>query len=78
MSNRDTQAAWHYHNGTKHPHGALMDPWHSFDPRKQPLPFKIYTDLDPIPLPTSAQPPSTPALSAISAAVPPTRWCIHT
>ena len=71
VSNRDTQSAWHYHDGTKHPHGPLMDPWHSFDPRKQPLPFKIYTDLDPIPLPNSTQPPSTPALYAISAAVPP-------
>ena len=72
MPNRDIQAAWRYHNGTKHPHGPLMDPWHSFDPRKQPLPFKIYTDLDPIPLPNATQPPSTPALSSISAAVPPT------
>ncbi len=73
MSNQDTQAAWHYHNGTKHPHGPLMDRWHAFDPRKQPLLFKIYSDLDPIPLPPIAQPLSMPALSAVStAALPPT------
>ncbi len=71
LANRDIQAAWHYHDGTKHPHGRLMDPWHSFDPRKQPLPFKIYTHLDPIPLPTAAQSLAMPALSAVSAAVPP-------
>lgn len=71
MSNQDTQAAWHYHNGTKHPYGPLMDRWHAFDPRKQPLPFKIYSDLDPIPLPLPGQTLSTPALSAISAVVPP-------
>ena len=71
LPNQDTQSAWRYHDGTKHPHGALMDPWHSFDPMKQPLPFKIYTDLDPIPLPAAAQPLPVPALGAISSAVPP-------
>ncbi len=71
MSNQDIQAAWHYHNGTKHPHGPLMDPWHSFDPMKQPLPFKIYTDLDPIYLPAATQPLSTPALAAVSDAASP-------
>ena len=51
MVNREIQATWYYHNGTKHPHGNLMDPRHSFDPSSQPLLFKIYPDLDPIPLP---------------------------
>ena len=26
MVNREIQATWYYHNGTKHPHGNLMDP----------------------------------------------------
>ena len=39
MVNREIQATWHYHNGTKHPHGNLMDPRHSFDPSSQPLLF---------------------------------------
>ena len=71
VSNRDIQAAWDYHNGTKHPNGPLMDPWHSFDPMKQPLPFKIYAELDPIPLPLAAQPLSMPALYAVSTTVSP-------
>ena len=71
MSNRDIQAAWDYHNGTKHPNGPLMDPWHSFDPMKQPLPFKIYSELDPIPLSLAPQPLSMPALSAVSTKVYP-------
>ena len=66
MANQDTQAAWHYHNGTKHPYGDLMDRWHSFDPRSQPLLFKIYSELEPIPLPQEFSPSGAPALSAIS------------
>ena len=71
MVNREIQATWHYHNGTKHPHGNLMDPRHSFDPSSQPLLFKIYPDLDPIPLPFEALPSVVPALSAISMEVIP-------
>ena len=66
MVNREIQATWYYHNGTKHPHGNLMDPRHSFDPSSQPPLFKIYPDLDPIPLPFEASPSVVPALSAIS------------
>ncbi|MCH8745206.1 MAG: SagB/ThcOx family dehydrogenase [Chloroflexi bacterium] len=71
MANREIQATWHYHNGTKHPHGNLMDPWHSFDPSSQPLLFKIYSDLEPIQLPFEASPSVVPALSAISMEVVP-------
>jgi SagB-type dehydrogenase family enzyme len=44
-----------------------MDRWHSFDPMSQPLLFKIYQDLEPIPLPKSFPPSRVPALAAISA-----------
>ena len=71
MKNQEIQATWHYHNGTKHPHGNLMDPWHSFDPSTQPLLFKIYSDLEPIPLPFEASRAVVPALSAISTEVIP-------
>ena len=73
MVNREIQATWYYHNGTKHPQGNLMDPRHSFDPSSQPLLFKIYPDLDPIPLPLpfEASPSVVPALSAISMEVIP-------
>ncbi|PKB65944.1 MAG: hypothetical protein BZY81_08580 [SAR202 cluster bacterium Io17-Chloro-G4] len=71
MPNRDTQAAWHYHNGTKHPDGFLMDPWHSYDPMDNPLLFKIYSELDPIPLSPDSSPTGMPALEAISSSVEP-------
>ena len=71
MANQDIQAAWNYHNGTKHPHGDLMDRWHSFDPTGQPLLFKIYSDLEPIQLPLDASPSAMPALSAIATTVSP-------
>ena len=71
MVNQDIQAALHYHDGTKHPYGNLMDRWHSFDPMSQPLLFKIYSDLKPIQLPQDASPSVMPALSAISTTVSP-------
>ena len=71
MNNWDTDAAWHYHNGTKHPNGYLMDPRHAYDPMHNPMPFKNYADLEPIPLPHDAARPDVPALSAISTAVEP-------
>ena len=71
MANQDVQAAWHYHNGTKHPDGNLMDRWHSFDPMSPPLLFKIYSELKPIQLPHDATPSVMPALSAISTTVSP-------
>ena len=71
MANQDIQATWHYHNGTKHPYGDLMDRWHSFDPRSQPLLFKIYSELEPIPLSQEVSPSTVPGLSAISTNVLP-------
>ncbi len=66
MDNSDIKAAWDYHNGTKHSNGFLMDPLHYFDPLQQPLLFKIYKGIEPIPLPFDAS-ASMPALEAISA-----------
>lgn len=69
MLNQDVEAAWHYHNGTKHPDGFLMDPSHSYDPMDNPLLFKIYPDLELIPLSLDSLPPKMPALDAIAAPV---------
>lgn len=71
MRNDDIQATWHYHNGTKHPNGYLLDRWHFYDPRDQPRLFKVYPDLEPIPLPLDTMPRGMPALSAISTHVLP-------
>ena len=59
-------AARAYHVGTKHPHGNLMDRRHVYDPGRNPLPFKIYRDLDPEPLTLSELQLDVPALHAIS------------
>ena len=66
MNNNDTQAAIGYHDGTKHPHGALMDPQHRFHLLHQPVLFKRYVGLEPIPLPLDRSYRSVPALSAIA------------
>ena len=69
MRNTDTDAAWRYHDGTKHPDGDLLDPLHRFDPMRPPVPFKTYTELEPIPLPLEVADQGMPALDAISADV---------
>lgn len=65
MNNRDIQATWHYHNGTKHPNGYLLNPRHLFDPMRRPTLLKIYADLEPMPLSLDTSALGVPALSAI-------------
>src|ERR1700674_4945811 len=69
VSNFEIQATWHYHNGTKHPSGRLLNPLHRFDPGLQPLLFKIYSNLPPTSLPLDTA-GSLPALEAISGEAP--------
>ena len=71
MGNRDVESAWDYHNGTKHPKGHLMNPLHRYDPMRNPLPFKIYKDLEPIPLSVDAPVSGVPALIAVATNVVP-------
>jgi SagB-type dehydrogenase family enzyme len=72
MDNRDIDFTWKYHNGTKHPGGPLLNPRHQYNPMLNPLPFKIYEDLDPVPLSIDSRLLGIPALSAIAADVYPT------
>src|SRR5262247_3608447 len=65
-ANDDTGRAWAYHNATKHSEWSLQTNRHYLDWANQPLPLKIYTTLDPIPLPRDADPTGISALSAIS------------
>jgi SagB-type dehydrogenase family enzyme len=65
--NRDLDAAWAYHNGTKHSYQSVRTSTHHLDFSNQPLPFKIYTTLPPIPLPSDFAPLTMPALAAIAA-----------
>ena len=71
MSNRDLDAGWTYHNSTKHSYESLYADPHSLDWDNQPLPFKIYKTLDPIPMSRDLLFSGVPALSAVSAFNPP-------
>jgi len=66
MNNRDIQAAWKYHDGTKHSYRSLRDHPHFLDWANRPLPFKIYPQIDPIPLPQDVPQIGVAALAAIS------------
>lgn len=67
MGNRALEATWAYHDGTKHSYQSVRTNPHFLDWSNQPLPFKIYSALEPIPLPADGAPPPMPALSAIAA-----------
>lgn len=65
--NEDTRVAWRYHDGTKHSYQSVHRSRHFLDWPNQPLPFKIYTRLDPIALPRALEPSKGKALDAIAA-----------
>ena len=67
MGNRDLAAAWAYHDGTKHSFWSVRRSAHFLDWPNKPLPFKVYTGLEPIELPREAPPLEMPALRAIAA-----------
>jgi SagB-type dehydrogenase family enzyme len=67
MNNRDLKAAWAYHNGTKHSYQSIRANPHYLDWQTQPLPFKIYPEIEPIALSQEISSSVMPALAAISA-----------
>ena len=69
MSNRNVEAAWSYHNSTKHSYRSVRTNAHHLDWSNQPLPFKIYPTLEPLLLPRAFPPVDLAALSAISQTV---------
>ena len=66
-TNRDVEAAWEYHEGTKHSFQSVHSSQHFLDFENKPLPFKIYTGLEPISLPQGLEPSGVPALEALAA-----------
>jgi SagB-type dehydrogenase family enzyme len=64
--NTNVEAAWRYHNTTKHSYASVHNNLHSLDWDNQPLPFKIYTTLEPLPLPRAFCQTGVAALSAIA------------
>src|ERR1700690_480787 len=70
MNNRDIQAAWKYHDGTKHSYWSIRNNPHFLDWANRPQPFKIYPAIEPILLPRDVPQTGVSALSAISDSVP--------
>ncbi|HYL85434.1 MAG TPA: SagB family peptide dehydrogenase [Candidatus Angelobacter sp.] len=66
MNNREIQAAWKYHDGTKHSYWSVRNRPHFLDWANRPLPFKIYPKIEPFPLPRDIPQTGVAALSAIS------------
>jgi SagB-type dehydrogenase family enzyme len=64
--NRQIEAAWAYHNETRHSYRTVRESGHSLDFNNYPVPFKVYTTLEPIPLPRDAAPLQMPALEAVA------------
>jgi len=66
MKNREIDAAWSYHNGTKHSYQSIRAYAHYLDWENRPMPFKIYPKLEPISLPQHLSSSAMPALAAIA------------
>jgi SagB-type dehydrogenase family enzyme len=66
MHNTDLHYAWMYHDETKHSERSIRTDAHYLDFANQPRPLKIYTTLEPIPLPRQTEQTGITALSAIS------------
>ena len=66
VGNRDTAAAWEYHNSTKHSLASVRAGSHHLDRSNQPRPYKLYEHLQPIPLPLETALSGVPALAAIA------------
>ncbi len=62
----EREAILAYHEQTKHSQASLQRDPHTLDWANMPRPFKVYVDLDPIPLPHDLASSSWPALAAIA------------
>src|SRR5204862_2886438 len=68
--NRNSEAAWTYHEATKHSYLSIRANPHFLDWSNQPLPFKIYPTLAPMRLPGEVRQTGVAALSGIAESVP--------
>ncbi len=69
MANENVEVARGYHERTKHSEERLRANPHHLDWDNQPVPFKLYRDLETVPLPRQLEPGTASALRAISALV---------
>ena len=65
-ANRVIEAAWKYHNATKHSYASIRTNPHTLDWENKPLQFKIYPTLEVTRLPREARQTGVSALSAIA------------
>ena len=70
MTNRDLEASREYHETTKHSVWSVRSSGHTLDFANQPMPFKIYPEIEPTPFEKKIQQTEVPALLAVS--LPPT------
>src|SRR5437868_9116634 len=68
--NRNSEAAWAYHEATKHSYASIRANPHFLDWANQPLPFKVYATLGVLGLPGELRPTGVAALSAIAERIP--------
>lgn len=71
MTNSDTHVARHYHQQTSHSLQSVLASRHTLDWDNQPIPYKIYSTLEPLPLPRDFAPSNVAALDAIAATAQP-------
>ncbi|MFW6070519.1 MAG: SagB family peptide dehydrogenase, partial [bacterium] len=70
MENAQIEAAWSYHNGTRHPGGYLLDPHHVYNWELRPRLFKVYEGAPSLPLEDEFAPLGMPALEALGGGQP--------
>jgi len=68
-NNANADAAWTYHEATKHSYASVRTNPHFLDFANQPLPFKIYPALEPARMPTEVRQTGVAALSAIAGSI---------
>jgi len=68
MDHRESHAILAYHEATKHSERSVRSSRHRLDWENQPLAFKVYRDLEPIPLLREFPEKEVPALVAVSRA----------
>ena len=68
MGNNDSQMALQYHRETSHSLQSLRSNAWRLNWSNRPIPYKIYSSLEPLPLPGDFTALSTPALNAIASA----------
>ena len=70
-ANRDLQAAWNYHNATKHSYASIRTNPHTLVWENKPTPFKIYPTLEVSRLPREVSQTGVAALSTVTASCAP-------